>query len=99
MLIGVVSMLGSAEAHAAGSTATRYACGERQKLLVQRDERVARVIFLDRTYDLRRRQSGIGEKYLSRNAALIIDGPSAVFIAGDRLQLGTCLEIAPIPPA
>jgi hypothetical protein len=34
----------------------------------------------------------LGERYSSANAALVIDGSFAVFVAGDRLQLGKCVE-------
>ena len=60
-----------------------------------RTDETAVVRFVDRTYELRRKRSSIGVKYTSARAALIIDGPSAVFVAEDRLQLGTCLETFP----
>jgi YD repeat-containing protein len=92
ILIGVLSLLGSVQAHAASGTAVRYACDAHQNLVVERSATRAVVQFVDRTYELRRKPSSIGQKYLSPTAALIVDGASAVFVAEDRLQLGQCVE-------
>lgn len=99
LIIGVLSVLGRAEAHAAGLTAVRYACDAQQSLVIQRDKATAQVRFVDRSYKLRRKPSSIGEKYISPTAALIIDGPFAVFVAEDRLQLGACTEAIPAASA
>ena len=90
--VAVVSVLGTAQAHAAPATGVRYQCDSRQNLVVARSDTEATVRFIDRTYELKRRPSELGERYGSAKAALIIDGPSAVFVAEDRLQLGTCTE-------
>lgn len=74
----------------------RYACDPRQNLLVQSDARLALVRFQDRTYELKRKGSDIGIKYASPTATLIIDGPSAIFVAEDRLQLGACTQMVPL---
>jgi hypothetical protein len=95
LLAGVLSVLGSAQVHAAVSN-TRYACDGRQSLVVERDSARARVNFIDRSYVLRRKSSSIGVKYESPHAALIIDGSSAVFVADNRLQLGICTAAFPI---
>lgn len=92
LLVAVLSTLGVAHAAAAASSQVQYACDARQHLVVTRSTKSATVQFIDRTYELRRKPSSIGEKYISKTAALIIDGPSAVFIAEDRLQLGSCVE-------
>jgi membrane-bound inhibitor of C-type lysozyme len=99
LLSGVLSVFGGAQAHAAPSTTVRYQCGARQSLVIERDKGVARVRFVDRTYELKRRASSIGVKYLSPTAALIIDGTSAVFVADDRLQLGACTQVPSIASA
>ena len=52
--------------------------------------------FIDRNYRLRRKSSSLGEKYISKSAALIMDGKSAVFVAEDRLQLGRCIDAIPL---
>lgn len=98
LLSGVLSVLG-AQAHAAAPVAVRYACEGRQSLTIQRDANMARVDFVDRSYKLQRKRSGIGVKYESATAALIIDGRSAVFVAADRLKLGVCDEAFPIASA
>ena len=92
LMAAVLSVLASAQVHATPVTAVRYACEGRQNLVVERDGATAHVRFVDRSYDLKRRASGIGVKYESPNAALIIDGPSVIFVADDRLQLGACTE-------
>lgn len=92
LMIGVLSLIGGAHAASAATPAIRYACDARQNLVVQRTASNAHVHFIDRSYDLRRARSSIGVKYLSENAALIIDGRSAVFVAEDRPQLGACVE-------
>lgn len=94
LLLGVLSLLGSAQAHAA-ATDMQYACDGGQRLIVHRHAGGVSVEFIDRTYELRSKRSSFDEKYISATAALIIDGPSAVFAAEDRLQLGQCLEAGP----
>jgi len=92
MLALVLAVLDSAQAHAATPSEVRYQCDQRQGMVVSRSPEHASVRFLDRTYELERRASSLGERYGSPTAALIIDGVSAVFVAEDRLQLGTCRE-------
>jgi membrane-bound inhibitor of C-type lysozyme len=86
---------GTAQAHPAPSS-IRYACATSQELTVQRDGSRAHVSLAGHNYDLQRKRSSLGDKYLSANAALIIDGSSAVFVAGDRLDLGTCVKVTPV---
>lgn len=93
LLIGIVALLGTAHAAAAAPVGeTRYACDDGQRLIVRQFGETASVQFIDRTYQLNRKRSSIGQKYISPTAALIIDGPAAVFVADDRLQLGQCFE-------
>ena len=92
LIAAVLSLLGASPAHAAAPTAMTYRCAPRQNLVVSRTEERAVVRFNDRTYELPRKRSSIGTKYGSAIAALIIDGPSAIFVAEDRLQLATCRE-------
>jgi hypothetical protein len=96
IMVAVLALLGRAQAQARSPSAVRYACHPRQSLIVERSSSRAVVQFIDRTYELRRAPSRLGEKYLSAKAALIIDGASAVFVAEDRLQLGTCVEAIPM---
>jgi hypothetical protein len=95
LLLTVVSVLGTANAAVPPMT-VRYVCEGRQNLVVERGGASARVNFIDRSYDLRRKHAGIGVKYESATAALIIDGPSVVFVAEDRLELGTCSQARPM---
>lgn len=100
LLIGIASLLGSANAaRAASVTETHYACDGGQRLIVRRSGTSASVQFVDRTYELKRRHSNNFEKYAAPGAALIIDGDSAVFVATDRLQLGQCIEASRIASA
>lgn len=86
------------QAHALAAP-VRYACPASENLTVKRNLAAARVTLAGRTYDLQRKQSSIGVKYLSANAALIIDGASAVFVADDHLDLGTCVRALPVASA
>ena len=94
LLLGVVSLLGTAHAAHARPAEVRYACDDGQQLIVSEAGPSASVRYTGRTYELERKRSSIGRKYLSPTAALIIDGPSAVFVADDLLQLGQCIEVA-----
>jgi len=76
----------------APATEARYQCDAAQHLVVRRTADRASVEFIDRTYTLQRKASDLGIKYLAPKAALIIDGPEAVFVADDRLQLGRCIQ-------
>ena len=92
---GLLAMaLGSqGAAHAAAPVAApvRYACADSREFIVTRSAASATVVFRDRTYTLQRGRSSIGEKYLSDAAALILDGPSAVFVADDRPAADVCV--------
>ena len=97
LLIGVLSLLGTVTAaHARPVIQTHYACDHGEEFVVRRSGHRASVQFPDRTYELRMARSSIGQKFLSQTAALIVDGPSAVFVADNRLQLGQCLEVSQI---
>lgn len=96
LLFAVLSTLGAGHAAAAAAapfgSAKRYICTPAQNFVVTRSKAAASVQFTNRRYELRRKASSIGEKYISGEAALIIDGKSAFFVAEDRFQLGTCVE-------
>lgn len=96
LMVAVLSALSAVQVHAEPATAVRYVCDGRQNLVIQRDGTTAQVRFVDRSYELQRRPSGIGVKYGSPTAALIIDGQSAIFVAEDRLQLGACTQALPV---
>ena len=94
MMLTLAAAPSSASVPAARASAKRYICGTQQEVVIKRNRSRARVEFADGSYDLRRQRSEIGQKYLSPAAALIIDGHSAIFVAEDRLDLGTCSEAA-----
>ena len=96
LLLAVLSVLGSTQVRAAVPESKSYACGGAQNLVVQQNGSSARVTFANRSYDLQRKRSRLGLKYESATAALIIDGPSAIFVAEDRLYLRACTEAFPI---
>jgi hypothetical protein len=96
----VLSLLGGGRATATPpqtSSQVRYACTPAQNFVVERSAGRAIVQFTNRSYDLKRKRSSIGKKYASETATLIVDGISAVFVAEDRLQLGTCVEALALP--
>ena len=95
VFIGTFISLAAAPAGASGR-AVQYICPASEHLSVERDGSIAHVTLADRSYDMRRKHSSIGAKYLSRDAALIIDGPSAIFVAPDHLNLGTCITAVPV---
>ncbi|HEV2594755.1 MAG TPA: hypothetical protein VGU01_06100 [Sphingomicrobium sp.] len=66
---------------------------------VERSGATARVTLAGRTYALNRKQSSIGDKFISPIAALIIDGDSALFVSDDQLNLGPCTKALPIAAA
>ena len=85
----------SASAYAATGP-VQYSCSDGTQLTVQTNVNSARVSMDGRSYELQRKRSSIGAKYLSAGAALIIDGPSAVFVAESALHLGSCIEAVPL---
>ena len=92
-----LGLLGSAPIAAfAGVSPVNYTCPASEQLTVQFDGSTAQVSLGGQHYDLSRRRSSIGEKYLSSQAALIIDGTSAVFVTNDRPRLGTCMKSVPV---
>ena len=102
--MGIGTLLGLVVAHALGSSAagaetalqSRYICSSQQALVVERDRATARVTYAGRSDVLKRKASGLGQKYLSSSAALIIDGPVAVFVASDGTDLGSCTKAVPV---
>lgn len=94
LMFAVLSTLGVGQAAVAtaAQSMVQYACQPAQNLVVTRSADSATVQFIDRTYELRRRASSLGQNYIAKDGALVIDGKAAVFVAEDRLQLGKCVE-------
>lgn len=93
-LLGLTLGLEAARQASAAPVEVRYVCRPAGTLAVTRSQESATVRFMDRTFKLRRKPSSVGAKYLSGSAALIIDGRTAVFVAGDRPRPRTCIEAA-----
>lgn len=91
----IVAALGFSGAHGAPGP-VRYACSATQHLAVQRNGSTAYVNYAGRRYELQRKRSSIGDKYVSSKAALIVDGNSAIFVAEDLIDLGTCVRAVPV---
>jgi len=91
----VTAAVALTQAHGAPAP-VRYACAASEQLSVQRNGASAHVTYAGRRYDLERKRSSIGDKYVSPKAALIIDGNSAVFVAEDVVGLGTCTRAVPL---
>lgn len=73
-------------------------CTTGERLIVKQGIWFARVQIAGVTYKLKRRRSSIGLKYISSAAALIIDGPSTVFVADDGKLARTCVPVLPNLP-
>ena len=98
----VVALAGLAATALAHPTpdVSRYACAaEVGDMKVERSGDAARVTLAGRTYALNRKQSSIGDKFISPRAALIVDGDSAVFVSEDQLNLGACTKAVPVAAA
>lgn len=94
LIFGVPTLLGSAQLCAADAGEAHYRCNGNKELAIRRNHSVVEVRVDDRTYRLSRKALSIGEHYSSDDATLIIDGSSAVFIAGDHLRLSKCLQVS-----
>lgn len=99
LLFGALSAVGGTRLDAMPVATVHYACAPAHDFVVESDRGAALVRFEDRTYELKRKASDIGIKYASPTATLIIDGPSAVFVAEDRFDLGACTRTLPVAEA
>lgn len=93
--IFIGAALAVTQAHAAPAP-VRYACTASDDLAVMRNHSTAHVDYAGHGYELQRKRSSIGDKYVSQNAALIIDGNSAIFVAEDLIDVGTCTRAIPV---
>jgi hypothetical protein len=98
LMFGVLSFLGTAQAFAANRAEVRYSCDGDRGMVVSRSRSIAEIHFIDRIYWLDRRRSSLGERYSSADAAFIVDGTSAAFVAGDHPLIGKCVEVGPTKP-
>jgi hypothetical protein len=87
--------IATAPAQAGEDRKTHYACRHDRQFSVSRSGPIATVEFGDRSYELRRRAGSLGIRYGSAEAALILDGDAATFVASDRLDLEGCAKVPP----
>lgn len=83
-----------APALAAAQAPKRYICANADQFTVQRMGGSVVVRFPESEYWLASKPSGIGERFASSNATLILDGSLAAFAALDRFHLRACHELA-----
>ncbi len=67
-----------------------YQCAEGQTFAVDRGKHSAQVSYYGERFRLPRRLSGIGVRYASPDATLIIDGDMAVFVTENIVDLKAC---------
>lgn len=79
----------------AGATEYAYVCEGAVTFSVVKTDHEAVVSFGDDVYRLQRRRSSIGERFVSPQATLIVDGQSAVFVADNRLGIRGCRAAHP----
>lgn len=87
--VGVASAACAAKGGEAASR-TNYRCHGGKVFNVAATQAVASVTYAERRYLLPRRKSGIGTRYASAEATLIIDGPMAVFVTSAITDLQAC---------
>ena len=92
-LLPVLLLLSAGCATTAAATVAAdllYRCEGGEAFTVRDSGSAAVVRFTDGDYVLQRKRSSLGRRYASPQAALIIDGETAVFVAEDRLDLDRC---------
>lgn len=72
-----------------------YSCADGRTFTVEQSAELARITYYNQHFRLPRRPSGIGVKYASPDATLIIDGDMAVFVTESLVDLERC-RIAPV---
>jgi hypothetical protein len=85
---------GSAQAGAGVGSEIRYVCARAESFSVERTGTTAVVRFPGRTYYLGANRSRLGQRFSSRDATLIFDGPLVAFAADDRWDIRGCRAAA-----
>lgn len=67
-----------------------YRCGDGRSFEVEQRGKMATIDFAGTRFQLPRRKSSIGARYASRDATLIVDGESAVFVTPRIVDLKAC---------
>ena len=90
--LGTLLLLGSACASAefAADSAAVFQCRDGSQLTVNYENRSATVLAGGHSYELVRKPSGVGERFASSRATLIIDGNFAAFVADELPRLRGC---------
>lgn len=89
----VVLPLASCACANSTSNSDTFRCRDGSKLTVIRHDGGARALVGKRSYDLRQKPSNLGERFVSSEATLIIDGEFATFVTADLRSLGGCKVI------
>jgi hypothetical protein len=74
----------------AANGVTTFRCAGDRFFTVQRNEKMAVVVYSNARYELPRRKSSIGERYAKSGTTLIIDGDMAAFVSGSVIDLDFC---------
>ena len=83
----------SAQSVAEAKRSSVYRCADGRSFTVEESGEAARVDYYDEHYRLPRRSSGIGTRFASQDATLIIDGDMAVFVTENIVDLQACRAV------
>jgi membrane-bound inhibitor of C-type lysozyme len=90
-ILGLLFLAGCSSASVAEARPeTIYRCADGRTFSVDLTTDSARVTYYDEQFRLPRRSSGIGSRYASPDATLIIDGEMAVFVTENIVDLQAC---------
>ena len=92
MLITAIAACSSG-APSASDPEQRYQCAGGRTFDVTRNDEVAIVRLSEQIYNLQANPGGPGERYIDRQAALIIDGDFAFFVTDDETNLSDCRQV------
>jgi membrane-bound inhibitor of C-type lysozyme len=67
-----------------------YRCADGRTFTVDQQQRSAEVTYYDEHFRLPRRSSGVGIRYATPDATLIIDGDMAAFVTENIVDLQSC---------
>jgi membrane-bound inhibitor of C-type lysozyme len=67
-----------------------YRCADGRTFTVDQQQRSAEVTYYDEHFRLPRRSSGVGVRYATQDATLIIDGDMAAFVTENIVDLQSC---------
>jgi membrane-bound inhibitor of C-type lysozyme len=91
--IGVAMMFAaacSAQSAAEAKRPSLYRCADGRTFTVDQQQGAAEVTYYDEHFRLPRRSSGVGARYATQDATLIIDGDMAAFVTENIVDLEAC---------